>query len=170
MSFNSILRRSAQIVTARRHKLHGSIDRYVKYSRHIKYLKGLSSPARALAWLEAQELPTGGIRVHSKHSDPYQEVSGYLVPTLIRYGEKALAIRIISWLMCIQRAAGSYTGPDGAPYIFDTGQALRGLLAGAEFVPDAGDAARRAADYIYHQMLDSGNGGFESRYSGTIPE
>jgi len=92
------------------------------------------------------------------------------VPTLLRYGERELARRLIRWLLCIQRANGSYTSPDGVPHIFDTGQVLRGLLAGADLVPGSLDAARRAADYVCTEMTDGGAGGFGDRYSGKIPE
>jgi len=131
----------------------------------------LSPPARALRWTRAHELPTGGIRVHSTHPNAYPEVTGYIIPTLLRYGERDMATRLARWLLCIQRGDGAYTDPDrGEPYTFDTGQVLRGLLAVADFVPGALEAARRAADYLLSQMVDGGSGGFVPRYSGTIPE
>ncbi len=55
-------------------------------------------------------------------------------------------------------------------FIFDSGQVLRGLLAGYELVPGALDAARRVADYLCGQMVSGGKAGFGNRYSGTIPE
>ena len=130
----------------------------------------LSPPTRALEWIRAQEVPTGGIRVHSNHAYAYPEVTGYMVPTLLHYGERDMATRFIRWLMCVQRGDGSYLGPDGKPYAFDTAQVLRGLLAAADLVPGALDAARRAADYLLSQMVDGGRGGFIPRYSGAIPE
>jgi malonyl-CoA O-methyltransferase len=129
-----------------------------------------SAPAGALGWVRRNELPTGGIRVHSGHADSYPEVTGYLLPTLLDYGERALATRLARWLLCIQRADGSYTSPEGVAYVFDTGQVLRGLLAGADLVPGMRDAARRAADYLCGQMRDGGRGGFGPRYPGDIPE
>jgi malonyl-CoA O-methyltransferase len=147
-----------------------SIRSRVNILRGPKEFTGLPPQMRALEWIKTQEIPTGGIRVHSGHVDAYPEVSGYLVPTLLQYGERELAIRIVRWLLSIQRANGSYTSSDGVPHIFDTGQVLRGLLAGSEIVPGALDAARRAADYLYGQMVDGGRKGFGDRYSGTIPE
>lgn len=131
----------------------------------------LSPPSRALAWLRAHELPTGGIRVHSAHAHAYPEVTGYIIPTLLPYGERDLATRLVRWLIAIQRGDGAYTDPDGGlPYVFDTAQALRGLLAGADLAPGALPAARRAADYLCAQMVDGGRGGFGLRYTGDIPE
>jgi len=148
----------------RGHRLFRSI---IDPSKRTSYA---SPPSRILSWIRANEIPTGGIRVHSDSSHAYPEVSGYLVPTLLRYGERELARRLIRWLLCIQRADGSYTSPDGVPHIFDTGQVLRGLLAGADLVPGTLDAARRAADYVCTEMTDGGFGGFGDRYSGKIPE
>jgi len=116
-------------------------------------------------------MSTGGIRVHSRHAHAYPEVTGYLVPTLLQYGERERATRLARWMLCIQRADGSYPGPDdGLPYIFDTGQTLRGLLAAIAVEPRAWDAASRVADYLCREMRDQGRGGFGNRYAGTIPE
>jgi malonyl-CoA O-methyltransferase len=134
-----------------------------------------SAPRRALNWVRTSELPTGGIRVHSKHPYAYPEVSGYLVPTLLQYGERTLAKRLLRWLCNIQRANGSFTDPDhGCPYIFDSGQVLRGLLAGVALGPTVRDAARRVADYLCAQMVEGGKGGFGPRYGSEgnppVPE
>ncbi|MBI3637920.1 MAG: glycosyltransferase [Candidatus Rokubacteria bacterium] len=132
---------------------------------------GGSAPERALAWLRAHEARDGGILVHSVHERAYQEVTGYLVPTLLAHGERALAERCVRWLVRIQRADGGYAAPDGTPFVFDTAQALRGLLAATSLVEDAAAAAARAADYLCAQAVDGGRGGFGPRYSdGIIPE
>lgn len=135
-----------------------------------KSVRHWSPPARVLEWIRAQEIQSGGIRVHSGHVDAYPEVSGYLVSTLVQYGERALATRLVRWLLCIQRQDGSYACPEGVPHVFDTGQALRGLLAGNGLVPGTLDGARRAAQYLFTQMIEAGKGGFGARYSGSIPE
>jgi 2-polyprenyl-3-methyl-5-hydroxy-6-metoxy-1,4-benzoquinol methylase len=135
-----------------------------------------SSAARALAWVRRHESPSGGIYVHSRYHEGYAEVTGYLIATLLQYGERELAARLLRWLVCAQRADGAFTDPnEGQPNVFDTGQALRGLLAGAGLVPQALDAARRAADYLCAEMDDGGRGGFgpryrSARYRGEIPE
>lgn len=129
-----------------------------------------SSPAAApvalaLGWLGRHELADGGIRVHDTHGRAYPEVTGYLVPTMLDYREEALARRCLEWLLRTQAADGSYRDPDGgAPFIFDTGQVLRGLLAGAELVPAARTAADPAAGWLVGQMIDEGRGGFPAAY------
>ncbi len=128
------------------------------------------APSRALDWVRRHELPTGGVAVHSESPDAYPEVTGYLIPTLLQYGERELADRLTRWLLCAQRADGSFTSPDGVPHIFDTGQVLRGLLAAGDRVEGALDAARRAADFLCDETIREGEGGFGKRYRGDIPE
>ncbi len=141
----------------------------------LRASKAASGPARALDWIRRHESPGGGVFVDSSYHEGYPEVTGYLVPTLLRYGERELASRLVRWLVCIQRDDGAFTDPnEGLPNVFDTGQVLRGLLAGAEIVPQALDAARRAADYLCGQMQDGGSRGFGPRYEAEryreIPE
>ena len=129
------------------------------------------APARSLGWVRRNECATGGIRVHSRHAAAYAEVTGYFVPTLLDYGETGLAARCVRWLIKVQAADGSFADPDrGLPYIFDTGQALRGLLATVDMVPEAADSARRAADYLCRQAMDGGRSGFDVRYPDTDPK
>lgn len=129
------------------------------------------APSGALAWLHSAELATGGIRVHSGHPCAYPEVTGYLVPTLLQFGARELALRQVHWLISVQQADGSFLGPDdGKSYIFDTGQVLRGLLAAIESEPLATEAARRAADYLCNNAMDEGRQGFGHRYDGSVPE
>jgi ubiquinone/menaquinone biosynthesis C-methylase UbiE len=125
----------------------------------------------ALDWIRKQEVPGGGIRVHSRHPNAYPEVTGYAIPTLLTYGERELARRHVEWLIAIQRASGGFPEPDGGLVcLFDSGQVLRGLLAGIDLHPHARDAAHRTADYILSQLVTGGTGGFFPQYNGQIPE
>jgi ubiquinone/menaquinone biosynthesis C-methylase UbiE len=131
---------------------------------------GVPEPAaaRALSWIRDNHLPGGGIRVESGHRRAYPEVTGYIVPTLLAYGDEELAMRLTEWLICIQRRDGSFTDPDdGRSFVFDTGQVLRGLVAMSGRVGGAEGAARRAADYLVATMIDEGRGGFPIQYGGT---
>ena len=124
--------------------------------------------ARALKWIQDNHLPTGGIRVESGHPHAYPGVTGYTVPTLLEYGERDLAVELVNWLLCIQRADGGFSDPvQGEKHVFDTGQVLRGLLAARELVPRAADAARRAAAYLCSRMIDGGAGGFPPCHAGS---
>src|SRR4051794_5708050 len=70
-----------------------------------------SSADRALQWLYANEAPAGGIKVHSKHNIGYPEVTGYLIPTLLKFNQYDYAIHLTKWLLGVQRPEGSYAGP-----------------------------------------------------------
>ncbi len=129
-----------------------------------------SPPTRALRWLADQEHADGGIKWDSRRNESYPEVTGYLIPTLINYGELAFAHRLADWLVRAQQADGSYRGLHGRPYVFDTGQALRGLLAAQGLVPGCREAVRRASNYILSMAIDGGRSGFIQAYDGEIPE
>lgn len=132
---------------------------------------GLSSTEKALNWIRWHEMPSGGIRVHSRHQAAYPEVTGYIIPTLLDHGARDLARRLAQWLVSVQRPEGAFTDPDfGKPNVFDTGQALRGLLAILKLEPYFLQAVRRAAGYLCAQMIDRGTGGFGTRYDGVISE
>ena len=146
----------------------GGVKRRVsRMTRGLRHAFAPPAPmaARALGWTRANKLPTGGVRVQSGHPYSYPEVTGYLVPTLLAYGERELAAELTDWLLCIQRGDGSFTDPDeGRSYIFDTGQVLRGLLAAIDLVPGAADGARRAAEYLHS---NASGGRFPGAYAGS---
>ena len=121
--------------------------------------QALGSPVdKAIAWLKRHELPDGGIRVHHRHRCAYPEVTGYLIPTLLAWGEDALAERCGKWLARIQMPDGSFPDPDqGIPHIFDTGQALRGLLALSPEHSQLLPHAIAAGDYLLAQVNKSSN-------------
>jgi malonyl-CoA O-methyltransferase len=148
------------------------------YGRHVAVPppRAPSAAVRTLDWIRHHESPSGGIYTETQHPEAYPEVTGYLIPTQLQYGERDFAARLLRWLTCIQRGDGAFTDPTaGQPYVFDTGQVLRGLLAGVGIVPQAREAARRAAGYLCAEMRDGGRGGFgpryqDEKYRGEIPE
>jgi malonyl-CoA O-methyltransferase len=137
--------------------------------------RGETPVIRAVEWLHANENPNGGIFLSSGDALSYPEVTGYLIPTLLSYGEQEFAVRLTRWLIGVQRKDGSFTSADGHPHVFDTGQALRGLLAAFKFMPEAFEAGRRTAEYLHSRMKNRGLNGFEidpiwvRRYSKSIP-
>lgn len=80
-------------------------------------------------WLREHELPTGGIEAWEGNGTAYQEVTGYLIPTMWRYGEGDLAVRCSDWLLGIQQRDGAFSGLDGNFHTFDTAAAMEGLEA-----------------------------------------
>ena len=89
---------------------------------------------------------------------------------MLRYGETELAVRCLRWLAQVQQPDGSYLSPEGLPLVFDTAQALRGLLAGIGLEKHAVGSARRAAEYIHRELLENGSGGLAKRLWYRIPE
>jgi len=81
---------------------------------------------KTLDFIKGLELPTGGIRGWGG-SPPYPEVSGYLIPTLMDYGELDLAFRLANWLVSIQNDDGSFEDMLGQKRTFDTAAVMEGL-------------------------------------------
>ena len=82
---------------------------------------------QTIEWIKAHELPTGGIEAWDGLGKPYPEVTGYLIPTLLDYGETELAERLGDWLESVQNKDGSFDGLDGIPRAFDTAACYEGL-------------------------------------------
>jgi uncharacterized protein YyaL (SSP411 family) len=88
----------------------------------------------------------------------YPETSGYIATTFLRlarlrdrdYAKRAR--RILSWLLTIQNADGSFANPryGRAGIVFDTGQVLFGLIRGYQAfgTPELRSAALRAANWL----------------------
>ena len=80
-----------------------------------------------LEYIKDLELETGGIR-GLKGAPAYPEVSGYLIPTLLDYGERELATRLADWLVSIQNDDGSFCDMYGQEKrSFDTAAVMEGL-------------------------------------------
>ena len=83
--------------------------------------------------------------------NPYPEVTGYLIPTLLKYGEGKLARQYADWLLSIQNGDGSFNDQKGQARIFDTAAIMEGLFAIGET-----EAASKAKKWLQSQYLKSG--------------
>jgi malonyl-CoA O-methyltransferase len=111
----------------------------------------------ALQWLQANTLPSAGVRVFAGAANTYPEVTGYLIPSLLDWGERDLATQYARWLMSIQNSDGSWSDSAGkAPYTFDTGQILKGLLAITPIFPNVESSIRQGCDWMLKQIETSG--------------
>ena len=79
-----------------------------------------------LDYIKSLEVSPGGIRSWPGGLQ-YPEVTGYIIPTLMRYGEPELANRCAEYLVSIQHDDGAFPGIDGVPRSFDTAAAMEGL-------------------------------------------
>lgn len=85
---------------------------------------------KSIKWIINNSIDGQAIICNSEKKKGYPEVTGYYIPTLIRWGYKELAIKYATWLLNSQKANGAwYDTDDEAPYIFDTAQILKGLIA-----------------------------------------
>lgn len=95
---------------------------------------------KAISWIEANTIveKTGKSIINNTNCHKgYPEVTGYYIPTLIRWGYRELAIDYAKWLISIQHDDGSwYDTFAQMPYVFDTAQILKGLLAAYSIWPD----------------------------------
>jgi hypothetical protein len=129
---------------------------------------------RSVAWLcHSQDVVgSGGVGCYEfgGWTRGYPEVTGYIIPTVWaahhHLGSADLrrrAIRMTDWELRVQKPEGGfesfYEGDGRPPVVFNTGQALRGLLTTfRETGSDAYlDAAVRAADWIVAGQEDDGS-------------
>jgi malonyl-CoA O-methyltransferase len=118
--------------------------------------KIIISCEKAIKWLKNNIHPNQGLMISSNQNVSYTEVTGYTIPTLYQWGEKELAGNLVLWLIQQQNEDGSFSAPDGTPYTFDTGQVIRGFLAGLKDLPDAEKPLRKACDWILNQVQPDG--------------
>ena len=112
---------------------------------------------RAISWIQQHTIDNHGIAVTSKQNIIYPEVTGYYIPTLIRFGYKDLALSYASYLVSIQQEDGSWQDPEGnASYIFDSGQILKGLVAAYPLKTDLKDNIIRGCDWLISRINEEG--------------
>ena len=166
----------------KRGKRHRSIRSPPRAGRSMKPLRifdrrrGGGEPAfsagmrRAIDWVAANRAPGGGIRVNSKSDIASREVTGYLVDSLFRAGEKSLAFELARWEAAGQKPDGSVAAPDGVPYTFDTAQVIRGFLAVVDELPEIEPHLRRACDWVAGQIQADGYVASPSLEMWSLPD
>ena len=109
----------------------------------------------ALTWIANYTINENGIVVSSLEQRIYPEVTGYYIPTLLRWGLKEQALKYVNYLLTIQNDDGSWNEPSGTyKYTFDTGQILKGLY---EFIDEDvkyKEAFLKGCDYIVAQQRE----------------
>lgn len=141
-------------------------DKFEKIHSRIKkqklYQQKIFTPERfdrALDWINKYTVKDSGIALESNLPDTiYPEVTGYYIPTLIRWGEKDRAKKFADYLLSIQNPDGSWNDPAGAcPYTFDTGQILKGLWEFIDKDEKYKTAFLRGCDWILTQQREDGS-------------
>ena len=112
---------------------------------------------KAIAWIKSNTINNNGIVVTSKERVIYPEVTGYYIPTLLNWGEKELACSYAKYLISIQKEDGSwYDSSDTDPYVFDSAQILKGLVAIRDIMPEVDESIIKGCDWILSNMHTDG--------------
>lgn len=112
---------------------------------------------KAERWMLDHSVSGEGIINNTDCPKSYPEVTGYFIPSLLRWGYREIALSYARWLCSIQKEDGSwYDTLDQAPYVFDTAQILKGLLDVRELYPEADKHIKRGCDWILSNMDQEG--------------
>lgn len=126
----------------------GSVRDYVDYNEVRK---------KAELWVDKNSVFNEGIINSTSREKSYPEVTGYYIPTLLKWGYKERALSYAKWLCSIQKQDGSWFDTDDqAPYIFDTAQILKGLLAIRNIYQAVDLHIRKGCDWIVSRVQESG--------------
>lgn len=125
-----------------------------KIESRVDYIKIYD---KAVQWIKDNSIDECAIICNTHKRKAYPEVTGYYIPTLLRWGYRELAVSYAKWLCKIQKEDGSwYDTDDTAPYIFDTAQILKGLIAVRSIYPQVNNHIIAGCDWILKNMEESG--------------
>ena len=111
---------------------------------------------KAISWINNNTVEEKGIIVSTDNPKAYPEVTGYYIPTLLRWGQDDKAISFAKWLVNIQKKDGSWRDcEDKDPYVFDSAQILKGLLAIRDKL-DVDENIIKGCEWILSNMQDDG--------------
>jgi malonyl-CoA O-methyltransferase len=112
---------------------------------------------RAKKWIAKNSLPGEGIAINSKEKCSYPEVTGYLIPSLLNWGEIVTATSYSKWLQSSQLENGAWCAPNSTnQHMFDTGQILKGLISIYHKDPSLEDNIIKGCNWISEQISESG--------------
>lgn len=122
--------------------------------KHSSYI--LKSFEKAMKWVKANTV-AGGIIHNAALRKPYPEVTGYYIPSLLKWGETELACRYGDWLLSIQTPEGAWQELElKTIYTFDTGQILKGLYELIPFGKKYEQAFLKGCDWLLSQINEEG--------------
>lgn len=136
---------------------------YEELVRQVTKEKIMSRPdyigiyRKAISWIKNNSIEGEGIICNTNLRKSYPEVTGYYIPTLLRWGYRELVCSYAEWLCSVQKQDGSwYNTEDTAPYIFDTAQVLKGLLAIRAIMPQVDSNILAGCEWIFSKMQADG--------------
>ncbi len=129
------------------------VNHYKKPNADSGNIDWISRVKLAGKWIEDNSVQGGGIINNTDVRQSYPEVTGYFIPTLLQWGLREKALDYAKWLCSIQKEDGAwYDTYDQHPYVFDTAQILKGLIAVRKILPQVDGHIRRGCDWIISQM------------------
>lgn len=137
-------------------------ETYLELVNHLKKpsadsVQWLDVCEKARQWVVRNSIAGEGVINNSELPESYPEVSGYFIPTLMRWGFRDLALTYAKWLLSIQHTDGSWYDTAGSsPYVFDTAQILKGLLAVRDQLDGVDEAIRKGADWLVSNIQENG--------------
>lgn len=112
---------------------------------------------KAMTWIRNNTIDNQAIICNTDKLKGYPEVTGYYIPTLLKWGYRELAVSYAEWLCGIQKEDGSWFDTDDRkPYVFDTAQILKGLVAIRDSYPQADIHIKRGCDWVLSNVQESG--------------
>ena len=124
-----------------------------------EYMNFVSNIKKAVRWIDNNSTDNF-VYITDVERQPYCEVSGYYIPTLLDYGFRKKAINFADYLAQNQRSNGSWS----PPVVFDAAQIIDGL---SEFGNKYETNIQRAVQWILTQCKD---GRFRDPYNGAISD
>lgn len=120
-------------------------------------------------WIKNNSINDSGIAVTSKQQIIYPEVTGYYIPTLLEWGYKDLALNYAKTLRTMQKPEGAwYDSGNNQPYIFDTAQILKGLIAIYPLIPEVKTNIIKGCGWILSNMTEEGR--LKPAFENCFPE
>jgi len=113
---------------------------------------------KAIGWIHNNTVDDEGIIVASDKRIIYPEVTGYYIPSLLNAGEDVLAQNFAKKLCEIQHSDGSwYDSDDMNPFIFDTCQILKGLVAIRNIKPEVDGNIEKGIEWVFTNLQADGH-------------
>lgn len=113
---------------------------------------------KSLNWIHNNTVNDEGIVVMTSKPVIYPEVTGYYIPSLLEINEIELAIKFAKKMCAIQKKDGSwYDSDDANPFIFDTCQILKGLVAIRHLLPEVDENIIAGIDWVFTNLKKDGH-------------
>lgn len=113
---------------------------------------------KTLNWIHNNTVNDEGMIVTTGKKVIYPEVTGYYIPSLLNVGEIELAKKFAKKMCEIQKVDGSwYDSDDKNPFIFDTCQILKGLVAIRTIMPEVEKHIVNGIDWVFSNLKEDGH-------------